>query len=169
MNSYERTQVAFRVFIRIVEAGEAATWIILDWSNIFQICRIFTFARHPNCVQLKSRNSHEKFKRFNRQTHGKWLTDAGVADEVLKILWHGMWQAGTLIVVMRNPSEDFVQLKENARCASVVVVVIFLDTRSPRLDVDIADLPSRGLLPVVAVVNVLTTSRNRARCLICCE
>lgn len=169
MNSYERTQVAFRVFVRVVEAGEAATWIILDWSNIFQIRWIFTFARHPNCVQLKSRNVHEKFKSVNQSTHGKWLTDAGVADEVLKILWHGMWQAATFIVVMRNPSEDFVQLKENARCASVVVVVIFLNTWSPRLDVDIANLSSRGLLSVVAVVNVLTTSRNRARCFICCK
>lgn len=38
--------------IREIIAGESTTREIFDWSDIFQICWIFTLAWHPNCVQL---------------------------------------------------------------------------------------------------------------------
>lgn len=80
-----------------------------------------------------------------------------------------MRQAVSVIVEMRAPSEDLVELKENARSTSVIVVMVLLNARSPRLDVNVAYLASWRFLTVIAVVDVLSTSRNRTRCLVSCE
>lgn len=90
-----------------------------------------------------------------------------MVDELLQVPWHVVWQIIGVIVVMRDPSVDLVQLKEDAGRTSVVVVIVFLNAWRPCFNVDVADLTLRRLLAIVAVVNVLTTSRNRARCLVC--
>lgn len=37
LNCNKGTQVALGVLKGIVEAGEATTWVILDWSDVLQI------------------------------------------------------------------------------------------------------------------------------------
>jgi hypothetical protein len=53
VNRDERTQVSLGVLVGIVEAGESAAWIILDWSDVLQVSGVLALARHPDCVQLK--------------------------------------------------------------------------------------------------------------------
>lgn len=106
---------------------------------------------------------------YESWTYSELIGDGSVVDELLQISRHVLGQMVGVIVVMRRPSEDLVQLEENAGSAAVIVVVVLLNARCPGFDVNIADLTSWRFLSVVAVVNVLTTSRNRTRCLVSCK
>lgn len=172
VNGDERAQVSLGVLIGIVVSGEATTWIILDWSDVLQIGGVLTLARHPDGIQLKATRekvSGDSHHSIERATHSKLIFTGSLVDEFLEIPRHVRRQPAGVVVVMRGPSEDLVQLEENTGRAFVVVVVVLLNARSPRLDVDIADLAPWRLLPVVAVVDVLTASRNRSRCFVCCK
>jgi hypothetical protein len=64
MHCNKRTQVSFGILIGEIIAGESLAWNIFNRANIFQICRVFSFARYPNCVQLKG-NEKQKIKLRN--------------------------------------------------------------------------------------------------------
>lgn len=179
MNSNERTQVALRVFVRIIKAWKTALWIILDRSNVLKISWILAFAWHPNRVQLEKKEIFllkllklrflTTLRMSNFSTYRKLVRDSCAVDKLFQISRHIVRQMFCVIVEMWTPSKDLVELKENARRTTVVVVKVFLNARSPCLDVYVTNLSFWRLLAIAAVVNVLTTSRNRTRRLVSCE
>jgi hypothetical protein len=76
---------------------------------------------------------HENSSRVKkvRQTHGLRFFLSDTADELLQVFGHFVGQGGALVVEVRSPTEDLVQLEENARCAAMVVVEVLLDAWRP--------------------------------------
>lgn len=146
MHGNQRAQVAFGVFIWVVVAGESTSWVILDWSYVFHIGGVLAFARHPNGV------------------HGMMLLLVHVLDVFLEFLGHFAWQVGGVVVKLRHPSVDLVQLQEYAGGALVVVVVVLQGAWAVLLDVDIANGLWRWGLSVITVVDVLATAGNLPGC-----
>jgi hypothetical protein len=56
VNSHYRAEVALRVLVWIEVTRESRPRDVLNWSNIFHICWVFTFTTYPDCVKLKQYN-----------------------------------------------------------------------------------------------------------------
>lgn len=95
-------------------------------------------------------------------THLVWLGFLHLPDVGLQAQGHGLGQVAGIVVVLRYPAVDLVELQEDARRTLVVAVVVLLGARRPRLDVHIAHLTLRRRLVVVAVVDVLATAGSEA-------
>lgn len=159
MDGHQRTQITFGIFIWIIVSGETLTWIVLDGSNIFDIGRIFTFARYPNGVQLEMcPNKLAKLsciKMHSINTHFHWIGFVDFLNQLTRHFWRQIFCA---IIEFRYPTVNFVQFQENARRTLVIAVVILLCAFLETLDVDIANLAGWRWLIVFAIENVLTTS-----------
>lgn len=146
VHRHQRTEVSFGVLERVVIARETASWVVLNWTNIFDVSRIFALARHPNGVQGLFRLLFDSL------------------DVFLQIGWHAAWQIAGVVEESRNPAVDFVQLQEYARGALVVIVMVLQRARSVLFDVNIAYGFRWWWLGIITVVNVLTASRNLTGC-----
>lgn len=88
---------------------------------------------------------------------------------ILQIKWHIAWQLLCSIVILWDPSVDLVQLKEDAWSATMIIVIVLLCAWMPVLNIDVTHLAGRWGLSIVAVVDVLTTSRGETRCFVNCR
>lgn len=141
----EGAEVSLGVLVRVEEAGETLRGIILDWANVLDVSRVLALARHPNRVEAVA--------------GGRLF----VLHKVLQSQRHLVGQTVRLIVVLRDPAVDLVQLEEDTGRTLVIVVVVLLDARRPALDVHVAHLSLWRWLLVVAVVDVLATARGQSR------
>lgn len=98
-----------------------------------------------------------------------WMFDGSTVNMFFQISWHIVWQMSGVIKILWYPSENFIQFKEDTWSTSVVIVKIFLNTRWPGFNVNIANLSPWRLLTIIAIINVLTAARNRTRCLVSCN
>lgn len=142
VHRHERAQVTFGVLERVVVSGEATSRVILDRTDVLDIGRVFALARHPHCV------------------HGVLFLLLDGLDVVLEFGGHVAGQGARVVVKVRNPSVDLVQLQEYAGGALVVVVLVLQRARAVLLDVHVAHGPRRGSLGVITVVDVLASSRD---------
>lgn len=143
VHRHERAQVALRVLVRVEEAGEALRGVVLNGADVLDVRRVLALARHPDRVEA--------------------VPSVGLLalDKVLEPEWHSFGQVIRLVVVLGDPAVDLVELQEHARGALVVVVVVLLHARRPALDVHVAHLALWRRLLIVAVVDVLATTRSQ--------
>lgn len=146
MHRNQWAQIALRVLIWVVVSRKTTARVVLDWSNVFNISRVLTLARYPNSV------------------HCMLFHVVNVLDVFLQILGHVGWQFRGVVVAIRNPSVDSVQLQEYTRGALVIVVVVLQSAWTILLDVNIAHGPWWGFLSVITVVDILSSARNLTRC-----
>lgn len=170
MHRNQWAQVALRVLIWVVVSGETAAGVVLDRSDVFNVSGVLALARHPNSVHLQR---HGQFKSPKSQTYandayGMLFPFVDGLDVFLEILGHVAWQLGGVVVAIRNPSVDSVQLQEYTRGALVVVVVVLQGAWAILLDVNIAHGPRWWWLGVITVVDILSSARNLTRCSVFC-
>lgn len=144
VHRHERAQIALGVLVRVVVSGEATSRVVLDGTDVLDIGRVLTLARHPHGV------------------HGVLFLLLDGLDVVLEFGGHVAGQGARVVVEVRNPSVDLVQLQEYAGGALVVVVLVLQRARAVLLDVHVAHGPRRGSLGVITVVDVLASSRDLA-------
>lgn len=125
MHRNQWAQVTLRVLIWVVVSWETTAGVVLDRSNVFNVSGVLALARYPNSV------------------HGMLFPTLNGLDVFLEILGHIGWQLGGIVVALRNPSVDSVQLQEYTRGALVVVVVVLQGAWTILLDVNIAHGPWR--------------------------
>lgn len=87
-------------------------------------------------------------------------------NHVFQWHWHLFGKILRIIVKVRHPTVDLVQLEEDARRTLVIRVVVFLWALSEVLDVHVANQTGwrRGI--VFAVEDVRTATRRQAGCLV---
>lgn len=142
VHRHKRAQVSLGVLERVIVSGEAPARVVLDRSDVLDIGRVLTLARHPHRV------------------HGVLFLLLDGLDVVLELGRHVVGQGARIVVKVRNPSVDLVQLQEYAGGALVVVVLVLQGARSVLLDVHVAHGPRRGSLGVITVVDVLASARD---------
>lgn len=127
LNGYERLQVAFGVPEREVAAEEAllaAQAVVLDdrvQAEVLNVRRIFALARHPDDFQALS-------------------GAVALLDVTLQRLRHLRRQLVLLLVVLRLPVEDLVELEKDAWTTLLVLVFVLSGARLEGRQVDLARL-----------------------------
>lgn len=172
MHRDQWAQIALRVLIWVVVSWETTAGVVLDRSNVFNISGVLALARYPNSVHLqehgKCKSPITDLRKRLSHAYGMLFPFVNVLDVFLEILGHVVWQFGGIVVAVRNPSVDSVQLQEYTRGALVVVVVVLQGAWTILLDVHIAHGSWWWWLSVITVVDILSSARNLTRCSVFC-